>query len=123
MKQIFVPEIKNPVLKYLCKKYDCLWIDGFQGEKMIDNNERQVQILHMRGVPRRELERYLQKKAHQVSENIFSGPGWQVALSEERSESLGKFSLVAVDVTLEVEKDQFEDFLITFRKNFLRGGG
>jgi hypothetical protein len=58
-----------------------------------------------------------------VSENIFSGPGWQVALSEERSESLGKFSLVAVDVTLEVEKDQFEDFLITFRKNFLRGGG
>lgn len=87
------------------------------------NGERQKKILNMRGIPRREFECYLQKKGHKVSVNTFSGHGWEVTLSEERNESLGKFSLVAVDVTLEVEKDQFEDFLMTFRKNFLRGGG
>ena len=42
---------------------------------------------------------------------------------EERQESIGVCSLVAVDVTLKVRNDQFDDFLLTFRKNFLRGGG
>ncbi len=77
----------------------------------------------MRGIPKWEFERYLTHKAKTIDGNSYTGPDWQVSLSEERQESIGVCSLVAVDVTLKVRNDQFDDFLLTFRKNFLRGGG
>jgi len=82
-----------------------------------------VKTLSMRGIPRSEFECYLAQKATQITGDSYAGEGWQVTLSEARQECIGGFSLVAVDVTLAVEKDQFDDFLLTWRKNFLRGGG
>ncbi|WP_414150447.1 hypothetical protein ACIZ62_14190 [Acetobacterium carbinolicum] len=82
-----------------------------------------VKKLNMRGIPRCQFERYLAAKARSIDADTFTGEGWQVTLSKERQESIGVFSLVAVDVTLAVKNDQFDDFLDTFRKNFLRGGG
>lgn len=79
--------------------------------------------LHMRGIPKWEFERYLVKQATVIIGDTYQGEDWQVTLSEERQESIGMFTLVAVDVTIRVEKDQFDDFLLVFRKNFLRGGG
>ncbi len=94
-------------------------------DTLITNNPEKftIKTLYMRGVPKWEFERYLIKIAKTVTGNTYNGDGWQVILSEERQESLGQFNLVAVDVTIAVEKDQFDDFLKTFRKNFLRGGG
>lgn len=94
-------------------------------DALITNNPEKftTKTLYMRGVPKWEFERYLIKIAKTVTGNAYNGDGWQVILSEERQESLGQFSLVAVDVTITVAKDQFDDFLRTFRKNFLRGGG
>lgn len=79
--------------------------------------------LYMRGIPKWEFDRYLRKKAETIRDDCYIGVGWQVTLSPERQESIGVCSLVAVDVTLVVEKDQFDDFLRSFRMNFLRGGG
>jgi hypothetical protein len=91
--------------------------------ELLSPDQVTVKTLYMRGIPRREYERYLFKKATNIDGDTYAGAGWQVTLSEERQESIGVCSLVAVDVTLAVEKDQFDDFLLTFRKNFLRGGG
>lgn len=82
-----------------------------------------VKTLHMRGIPRWQFERYLGSVANATRKDCYVGDGWQVTLSAERQECIGVFSLIAVDVTLAVEKDQFDDFLLSFRKNFLRGGG
>lgn len=88
------------------------------------NNENvTVKKLEMRGIPKWEFKRYLRKIADKYSDDSYYGNGWQVTLSEEFQESLGAFSIIGVDVTIEVEKEKFEDFLLTFRKNFLRGGG
>lgn len=91
--------------------------------ELLSPDQVTVKTLYMRGIPRWEYERYLSAKATSVQGDTYAGTGWQVTLSEERQESLGVCSLVAVDVTLVVAKDQFDDFLLTFRKNFLRGGG
>lgn len=91
--------------------------------ELLSPDQVTVKTLYMRGIPRWEYERYLLAKATSVQGDTYTGAGWQVTLSEERQESLGVCSLVAVDVTLAVAKDQFDDFLRTFRKNFLRGGG
>lgn len=82
-----------------------------------------VKTLHMRGIPRWQFERFLGSEAKTTGKDCYVGDGWQVTLSAERQERVGVFLLVAVDVTLAVEEDQFDDFLFSFRKNFLRGGG
>jgi hypothetical protein len=92
-------------------------------EVLLKPDQYTTKTLYMRGIPKWEFERYLIKKAMAIRGDTYVGPGWQVTLSEERQESLGVCSLVAVDVTLAVAKDQFDDFLRTFRNNFLRGGG
>lgn len=91
--------------------------------KTKDPEKFTTKTLYMRGIPKWEFERYLAKKARTITRDSYEGDGWQVRLSVERKESLGQFSLVAVDVTIAVEKHQFDEFLQTFRKNFLRGGG
>jgi len=58
----------------------------------------------------------------EVVGDIYYGEGWQVSLSEERQEKVGCCFIVAVDVTMEVNAEIFDDFLMTYRKNFLRGG-
>ncbi|MEO1816614.1 MAG: hypothetical protein ABGU93_13630 [Acetobacterium sp.] len=97
-------------------------VDGNK-DKSLNQDQFTVKTLYMRGIPKWEFERYLTHKAETIDGNRYAGPDWQVSLSEERQESIGVCSLVAVDVTLAVAKDQFDDFLLTFRKNFLRGGG
>jgi len=92
-------------------------------EELLKPDQITVKTLYMRGIPKWEFERYLTKKATVIRGDSYAGAGWQVTLSEERQESMGVWSLVAVDVTLAVAKDQFDDFQLTFRKNFLRGGG
>lgn len=93
------------------------------------NNQRMysddivVKKIEMRAIPKREFEHYLKKKAQEMFEDTYYGEGWQVTLSQERQESLGSFSIVAVDVTLAVKHENFDAFLLTFRKNFMRGGG
>lgn len=93
------------------------------------NNEKKecddivVKKIAMRSIPKREFERYLTKIAEKIGDDIYYGDGWQVSLSQERYEKIGEFSLVAVDVTLAVKSEIFDAFLLTFRKNFLRGGG
>jgi len=96
--------------------------DEKKGE-LLNPDQFTVKTLYMRGIPKWEFERYLIKKATAIHGDHYIGASWQVSLSEERQESIGVCSLVAVDVTLAVAKDQFDDFLLTFRKNFLRGGG
>lgn len=91
--------------------------------KEINNGKFTIKKLEMRGIPKWEFERYLKKIADKYIDDSYYGNGWQVTLSEEFQESMGVFSIIAVDVTIEVENDKFEDFLLTFRKNFLRGGG
>ena len=97
-------------------------VDGNK-DKSLNHDQFTVKTLYMRGIPKWEFERYLTHKAKTIDGNRYAGPDWQVSLSEERQESIGVCSLVAVDVTLKVRNDQFNDFLLTFRKNFLRGGG
>ena len=97
-------------------------VDGNK-DKSLNHDQFTVKTLYMRGIPKWEFERYLTHKAKTIDGNSYTGPDWQVSLSEERQESIGVCSLVAVDVTLKVRTDQFDDFLLTFRKNFLRGGG
>ena len=97
-------------------------VDGNK-DKSLNQDQFTVKTLYMRGIPKWEFERYLTHKAETIDGNRYAGPDWQVSLSEERQESIGVCSLVAVDVTLKVRNDQFDDFLLTFRKNFLRGGG
>ena len=97
-------------------------VDGNK-DKSLNHDQFTVKTLYMRGIPKWEFERYLTHKAETIDGNRYAGPDWQVSLSEERQESIGVCSLVAVDVTLMVRTDQFDDFLRTFRKNFLRGGG
>lgn len=97
-------------------------VDGNK-DKSLNQDQFTVKTLYMRGIPKWEFERYLTHKAETIDGNRYAGPDWQVSLSEERQESIGVCSLVAVDVTLMVRTDQFDDFLRTFRKNFLRGGG
>lgn len=91
--------------------------------KEVNNGNFTIKKLEMRGIPKWEFERYLRKIADKYSDDSYYGNGWQVTLSEEFQESLGTFSIIGVDVTIEVEEEKFEDFLSTFRKNFLRGGG
>lgn len=97
-------------------------VDGNK-DKSLNHDQFTVKTLYMRGIPKWEFERYLTHKAKTIDGNSYAGSDWQVSLSEERQESIGVCSLVAVDVTLKVRNDQFDDFLLTFRKNFLRGGG
>ena len=78
---------------------------------------------YARGYPNGTLKQYLTINATQVVDNTYIGDRWQVTLSEERQETIGACSLVAVDVTLAVEKDQFDDFLFSFRKKFSQGRG
>lgn len=96
---------------------------AISGLEIKDTKQFASKTLHMRGIPRWEFERYLTNKAITKKADSYYGDGWQVTLSAERQESLGRFSLIAVDVIITAEKDQFDDFLQTFRKNFLRGGG
>ncbi|WP_373482860.1 hypothetical protein [Acetobacterium sp.] len=92
-------------------------------QELLNPDQFTIKTLYMRGIPKYAFERYLIKKAIRSHGDTYAGEGWQVTLSQERQESIGVCSLVAVDVTLAVEKDQFDDFLLCFRKNFLRGGG
>ncbi|MBU4541581.1 MAG: hypothetical protein KJ774_10220 [Firmicutes bacterium] len=94
-----------------------------KGAEPIKSDQFTVKTLLMRGIPRWQFDQYLATKALSIAGDTYTGKGWQVTLSDERQESIGVCCLVAVDVTLAVEKDQFDDFLLTFRKNFLRGGG
>jgi len=82
-----------------------------------------VKKLEMRGIPKKEFERYLTKKAEKIVDDVYYGDGWQVSLSQERQDKVGCCFIVAVDVTLSAKSEIFEVFLLTFRKNFLRGGG
>ena len=91
--------------------------------EFLESDQFTVKTLYMRGIPRWQFERYLGSEANATWEDRYVGDGWQVTLSAESQECIGVFSLVAVDVTLAVAKDQFDDFLFSFRKNFLRGGG
>lgn len=91
------------------------------GKKVCD--DLVVKKIAMRSIPKREFERYLIKKAEKIVDDVYYGDGWQVSLSQERQEKLCDFSIVAVDVTLACKPEIFDAFLLTFRKNFLRGGG
>jgi hypothetical protein len=82
-----------------------------------------IKKLEMRGIPRSEFERTLEKMAEKVIDDTYYGVGWQVTLSAERQEDFRSFSMVVVEVTIAAEKHQFDSFLLTFRKKFLRGGG
>ncbi|KNZ42349.1 hypothetical protein [Acetobacterium bakii] len=78
--------------------------------------------IQTRSIPKRSFERYFKEKGKEVVGDIYYGDGWKVSLSEERQEKVGCCFIVAVDVTMEVEAEIFDDFLMTYRKNFLRGG-
>lgn len=91
--------------------------------KKLNDDKYTVKKLEMRGIPRWEFERYLKGRAQKIIDDTYYGEGWQVSLSQERQDKIGRFFLVAVDVTLAAKEEKFEDFLFTFRKNFLRGGG
>ena len=86
-------------------------------------NDMVVKELNTRGVQKYEFERYLTKNAKKILDNVYYGDGWQISLSQERQEKIGSCDIVAVDVTLSVKAEIFEAFLLSFRKNFLRGGG
>ena len=94
-----------------------------ENKKIVDADQFTMKTLKMRGIPRRQFEQYLARLATRVVDHTYIGDYWQVSLSDERQETIGVCSLCAVDVTMVVENDQFDDFIITFRKNFLRGGG
>lgn len=79
--------------------------------------------LEMRSIPKREFQKYLNKIGEVMGDNHYKGEYWEVMLSEEYFVSLGRFSLVAVDILITAENERLEEFLFTFRKNFLRGGG
>ena len=81
-----------------------------------------VKKIQTRGIPKRSFERYFMEKGKEVVEDSYHGDGWQVSLSEERQEKVGCCFIVAVDVIMEVKAEIFDDFLMTYRKNFLRGG-
>ena len=103
-------------------------MDQKEEEIKIDNQEIEsdgfvVKKLEMRSIPKREFEKYLSMQATRVEEDVYFGNGWQVTLSEERQENICGYNFVAVDVTLAAKQEIFEAFLLTFRKNFMRGGG
>ncbi|MGL4607162.1 MAG: hypothetical protein ACRCU3_06810 [Eubacteriaceae bacterium] len=95
----------------------------FEEEKKASIRIYKVKKLEMRSIPRKEFKRYLEKIGENCSSGCYCGEGWRVVLSEEYKVPFGKFSMIACDVTMTVEEEMFDAFLLTFRKNFMRGGG
>lgn len=81
-----------------------------------------VQKLKTRSIQKKEYEHYLKEIAKNVVGDTYYGDGWEVTLSQEHQDKLGCCYIVAMDLTVAAKEEIFDDFLMTLRKNFLRGG-
>lgn len=82
-----------------------------------------TKTLQMRSIPKRDFEKYLITICESHQGNVYFGDGWECILSEERTESLGKFSIVAVDVTLKAKAEVYDALRRRLMLQFTRGGG
>lgn len=81
-------------------------------------------IREMRGIPYFLLKEYLQEMGGiLVNEDLVSGQGWRVQLDRMEPFRLGSLSVGQTRLTMDLEDDIAESFLMQFGKKTLRAGG
>lgn len=81
-------------------------------------------IREMRGIPYFLLKEYLQEMGGiLVNEDLVSGQGWRVQLDRMEPFRLGSLSVGQTRLTMDLEDDIAESFLVQFGKKTLRAGG
>ena len=83
-----------------------------------------TQTLEMRGIYRRDFIKYFLKIGNKsIEDKVFKGDYWEVSLSEQTWINVGSLKIQRTFITFNVEEKYFDEFLATFRINFLRCGG
>lgn len=85
---------------------------------------RKKKTLEMRGTDREYFLEYFESIGESgEKEGSFSGPFWEVELSEQDYIFIGVMKFHRTFVTFNVEEDHFEEFISAFQMAFLRSGG
>lgn len=85
---------------------------------------KKTQTLEMRGIYIRDFIKYfLEISNKSIEDKIFIGDYWEVNLSEQTWINIGALKIQRTFITFNVEETYFDEFLSTFRLNFLRCGG
>lgn len=83
-----------------------------------------TKTLEMGGIFREELVAYFLKIGGRTEDReTFKGNNWEVQVGPEIWRKRGSLSLNHVSVTINVEEDNFDEFLAKFHLNFLKAGG
>lgn len=85
---------------------------------------RKSKLLEMRGTDRKYFEEYFEAIGDRGDkEGSFSGPFWEVELSEQDFVILGVMKFPRTFITFSVEEECFDEFISAFQMAFMRAGG
>ena len=83
-----------------------------------------VEILEMRGMPRRDLEEYfLSIGGKPVERGTYVFSNWKVELNEEHCLTMGSLHIPTTLVTFRVEEEDWPKIVDAFHLRFLSAGG
>jgi hypothetical protein len=95
-------------------------IDG--NEEVADLASEEIRLIR-RGVPRREYIEYFQSLGKEAAPGHFSGPNWEVILSDERSITvMAACCVLETELVFRGEAERVRQMVDAFRLKFMRAG-